>query len=159
MKKLLIFLLALFLFPELSYASAMGGYDPGAVNQQYMRDLRVHEFASKNRNKSVIIDSANKNANQNSNNTSDIPVNVFLKSINFVNNSSVSTQTLNNLVSYALNKPASPADVSRMRKLITKYYQSNGYFSVIVVPDMSALTSGVLTFDINEGSRNSITVE
>ena len=40
---------------NICFASAMGGYDAGSINSQYMRDLRIHEMATRERSKNAII--------------------------------------------------------------------------------------------------------
>ena len=159
MKKVLIILSVLFITNSFVYAG-IEGYDPGVLNQQYMREMRMHEFASRARNQqNAIINTTDKKQTENSNTTSNIPVNTIIKTITFVNNNFVSTDDLNRIVSYNLNKPATMENIAEIRSLLTRYYQANGYFSAIVTPNTNNIRNGQLIFEIQEGTKNSIIVE
>ncbi len=148
MKKVLIILCALCITNNFVSASVMDVYDPGSLNQQYTREMRLHEFAARSKNhQNAIINTNAKQQTENSNTSS------------FVNNNLISTNDLNRVASYSLNKKATSENISALRSLITRYYQSNGYFSAIVTPNINNIQNGELILEIKEGSKNSIVVE
>ena len=155
MKKVFCLLFIFTMIQNVSFASAIGGYDAGALNSQYVRDLKMHEFATRARNNSAIVKTQNKTEE-----TQKIPENVEnIKNISFINNKAVSLQDLKRITSYMVNQPATEVNIAQLRKTITKYYQASGYYSVLVFPDITKLSDGELIFEIQEGPKNSITVE
>lgn len=153
MKKLLI-LSVIISVGSISYASALGGYDAGAVNSQYMRDLRMHEFSSAAKNKSAIVKTTSK-----ADEKPDIPASATIKTIRFSNNNAITSSDLARITSSYLNTSANEESIAAIRKQIIRYYQANGYYSAIAFPDTSNLASGELIFEIKEGTKNSIVVE
>ncbi len=154
MKKVFLLLCAFLMFENVSVASAIGGYDPGAINSQYMRDLRIHELETRAREKSAIV-----NTNRRIEKNQNVPVSAKIKSITFVNNKSIPSSELLRVVSYALNKTATSESIADLRKKIIRYYQSRGFYSAVVFPNTNNLAAGELIFEINEGGLNSITIE
>lgn len=152
MKKLII--ICIILSGSMSFAS-MGGYDAGTLNSQYMRDLRMHEAITRAKNKDAIVKKSVQAEQQNTK----LNGNTKIKSINFVNNKAIPTQNLMNLVSYRLDESLTEESVADMKNQIIRYYQSKGYYSAVVFLDMKNIMNGDLVFDINEGPKNSITVE
>lgn len=153
MKKLFVLCLMLFAVSEASFAAGIGSYDAGALNTQYMRDLRTHEIATRAKNKSAIVSTKMPPKTQEQVISSEI------KSIVFVNNSSVSSAELFNIIKDKVNKPMTPENISAIRKDIMKYYQNLGFFSAIVMVASQDTQSGELILDIKEGGRNSITIQ
>ena len=159
MKKISLLAFVLIMLSNVSFAAGLGAYDAGALNQQYMRDLRTHEFASRAKTKNAIINTTDKKSEKEINNSSDIPVNAIIKSVKFINNNAIASETLNGVVSYAIDRPATSANISEIRRILTKYYQSKGYFSVVIIPQMQELDKGIIIYEIQEGPKNSISVE
>jgi hemolysin activation/secretion protein len=154
MKKILVLMTVLTVTIQASYAAGFGAYDAGSINSQYMRDLRTHEMVTRTKNKSAIVQQKTK-AEQ----VEKPPVTAHIKKITFINNEAIPTSELEGITSGYLGKLASDAMVSKIRKLVSKYYQSNGYFSAIVIPNVNNLTKGELIFEIKEGTKNSIVIE
>lgn len=154
MKKLLVLIGVLALTIQASYAAGFGAYDAGSINSQYMRDLRTHEMMTRAKNRNAIVQQTTK-AEQ----ATKVPVTAHIKKITFVNNEAISTAELENITSGYMGKLATDAMVSKIRKLVAKYYQSNGYFSAIIIPNVANLAKGELIFEIKEGTKNSIIVE
>ncbi len=152
MKKLIITLAVLFVAQTITYASQFGGMDAGALNSQYMKDLRLHEAVSRAKDKNAII---TKKAEPDTEQT----VNADLKSIVFINNKAVSTDKLLSLVGNKINKPMTAENISQIRKDIMKYYQSLGYYSAIATVNSENAAEGELVIQIDEGSLNSITIQ
>ena len=156
MKKLIFSIFMIFATAGLSFAAI--GYDAGSLNQQYVRDMRIHEIQTRAQNRSAIIQK--EKAEEQQQQKVMVPTSATtIQNIRFSGNYAIPAGDLARVSSGYLGKPATEANISAVRKLITKYYQANGYYSVIVVPDASSLTSGTLTFQINEGTKNSITID
>ncbi len=153
MKKLLILCLILFAVYEASYAAGIGAYDAGALNTQYMRDLRTHEMATRAKSKSAIVSTKMPPQTQEQLTSSEI------KSIIFVNNSSISSNELLEIIKDKINKPMTPENISAIRKDIMKYYQEHGFFSAVVMVASQDYQNGELILEIKEGGRNSITIQ
>lgn len=155
MKKFFVLMCISAMISNVSFASAIGGYDAGALNSQYVRDLRLHEFAQRAKNNSAIV-----KTNSKTEETQAVPeTTVNITKISFVNNKNISSEDLARITSYMLNKPATDVNIAQVRKTITRYYQADGFYSAIVFPDTSRLSEGELIFEVQEGSKNSITVE
>lgn len=154
MKKGFILFCILFITGNVSYSSAIGGYDAGSLNSQYMRDLRTHELATRSKTQSAIVKSSNK-----SDQPAAIPESAKIKSIRFVNNKSIPSEDLIRVVSYKLNQNATDELIADLRKQIIRYYQANGFYSAIAFPNKNNLASGELIFEIQEGTKNSIVIE
>lgn len=154
MKKNFIILCILIMAGSASYSSALGGYDAGSLNSQYMRDLRTHELATRAKSQSAIIKSTNK-----PDQPVTVPESAKIKSIRFVNNKSIPSEDLMRVVSYRLNQNATDESIAELRKQIIKYYQANGFYSAIAFPNKNNLSAGELIFEIQEGTKNSIVIE
>lgn len=155
MKKLFIMLGIILLTNNICFASVMGGYDAGSINSQYMRDLRIHEMATRERNKNAIINTSVKKENQ----IPTIPVASTIKTVKFINNNSISSSDLTRILSGKLNVAATEESIADIRSQVIKYYQANGFYSALAFPDTSNLKSGELILEIREGGKNSIVVE
>lgn len=154
MKKALILCFILGLNANFALASAFGGYDPGAVNAQNVRDLQLHENITRAKAKNDMIIKAK--------NTQEAPkqvVDADIQNITFVGNSLISSADLLNVVKNKLNSPMNIENLSAIRKAVARYYQQRGFFSVIVVISQQDFKTGSVVIDIKEGTRNSITVE
>ena len=156
MKKIFLLICAVTISINASYA-AMGAYDACSLNQQYMKDLRMHEFATREKNKSAIV--KNKIQTETKEEARNIPVNSTIKSVKFINNKVFTSQELNEVIADKLNEPANEKTIADIRRQITKLYQNNGYYSVLVFPETGKISSGELIFEIQEGTKNSITIE
>ena len=79
----------------------IGGMDAGAINRQYVKDMRIHEIQSRpNKKNSAIVQP--KTALQ----ERTIPdVTAYIKTINFVNNKNIPTEELSFLVKDKIDKP------------------------------------------------------
>ena len=110
---------------------------------------------TRERNKAAIVQKENAVEKRLSN----VPVSAEIKKISFDGNEALSSEALLKVVESNIGTIANEQRVVNMRNLLLKYYQSNGYYSVIVFPDITKLSSGELLFHIKEGGKNSITVE
>jgi len=155
MKKKLLVICVLFAVSSSAYAD-MGAYDAGAIGQQNIRDLIIHDVQKREERKNAII---HKNYPDEQKKVNIPAAATTIKNIRFVGNEALPAGDLARIVSGYLGKPASDKNISAARKLVTKYYQANGFYSVIVVPDTNSLVSGTLTFEIKEGQKNSITIQ
>ncbi len=152
MKRLLTVLCLVFTTADISSASALGGYDAGALNSQYMRDLRVHEAETRARNNNSAIISTKKLPKQEI-------TNAELKAVIFINNSAVPSEELLTVIQDKINKPMSPENISAIRKDIMKYYQSKGYYSAVALIASQNDKDGELVIEIQEGGRDSIQIQ
>ena len=161
MKKSFILFTLFCLTANISLASAFGGYDAGAVNSQYMRDLRTHEAITRAKNKSAIVTTKKNTPLQQRElqEQRDKIINANIKTITFVNNASIPSQDLLNVVSDKINLPMSAENISDIRKNIMKYYQSNGYYSAVAVVASQDSETGEVVIEIKEGGKNSITIQ
>ena len=152
MKKLLSVFCVFCATMNISFASAFGGYDAGALNSQYMRDLRVHEAATRARNNNSAIISTKQLPKQEITNSE-------LKSVIFINNSSIPSGELLTVVQDKIDKPMSPENISAIRKDIMKYYQQKGYYSAVAMIASQNDKDGELVIEIQEGSKDSIQIQ
>ena len=161
MKKSFILFTLFCLTANISLASAFGGYDAGAVNSQYMRDLRTHEAITRAKNKSAIVTTKKNTPLQQRElqEQRDKIINANIKTITFVNNASIPSKDLLNVVSDKINLPMSAENISDIRKNIMKYYQSNGYYSAVAVVASQDSETGEVVIEIKEGGKNSITIQ
>lgn len=153
MKKLLILCLMLFALSDISFAAGMGAYDAGALNTQYMRDLRTHDMVTRAKSKSAIVSTKMPPKTQESLTSSEI------NSVVFVNNASIPTSELLAVIKDKINAQMTPENISAIRKAIMKYYQDNGFFSAVVMVASQDSQNGELILEIKEGGRNSITIQ
>lgn len=161
MKKAFILFTLLSLTANISFASAFGGYDAGAVNSQYMRDLRTHEAITRAKNKSAIV-TTNKQTplqQREMQEQRDKIINADIKTITFVNNASIPSSDLLKAVSDKLNMPMSAENIASIRKDIMKYYQDRGFFSAVAIVAAQDSETGEVVIEIKEGGRNSITIQ
>ncbi len=153
MKKIVLLFCVLLMTSEISFAASFGAYDAGAVNSQYMRDLRVHEAAVRAKNRSAIISTKTTPKTQAEVTTSDI------KAIIFVNNSSIPSSELLSVVQDKINKPMTSENITAIRKDIMKYYQDRGYFSALAMVVSQDTVNGEVVIEIKEGGKNSIQIQ
>ena len=161
MKKAFILLTLFSLSTNISLASAFGGYDAGAVNSQYMRDLRTHEAITRSKNKSAII-TTKKNTplqQREMQEQRDKIINADIKTITFVNNASIPSNELLNVVADKINMPMSAENISSIRKDIMRYYQDKGFFSAIAIVSSQDSETGEVVIEVIEGGKNSITIQ
>ena len=156
MKKVLILsVLLLVTNYNIAIANPFGGVDPGAINTQYMKELRFHEIKTRARQKSAIVDVKNKQQNE-VNETQEVGQ---IQSINFVGNNVFSSQQLIQIVKDKIGAPLSAENVSAIRRNLMKFYQSQGYYSAIPIVISQNNKTGELVFEIQEGTKNSIVIE
>ena len=155
MKKFLCLLSIILLFGiEPVCANVYGGMDPGAINSQYMRDMRTFEVKSRAKQKSAIVkQTAAEKAEATPVQTSDI------KTITFVNNRIFTSSQLLGLVKDKLNQPMNFENIAAIRKSLMKFYQSNGYYSAVAIIVSQDNTTGELVIQMDEGTKNSIVIE
>lgn len=155
MKKLFcIFCIIMTAGIEPAFAGVYGGMDPGAINSQYMRDMRTFEVKSRAKQKSAIVrQTAAEKAEAPAVQTSDI------KEITFVNNNVFSSSQLLSLVKDKINQPMNFENLAAIRKTIMKFYQANGYYSAVAIIVSQDNTNGKLVIQVDEGTKNSIIVE
>ena len=154
MKKLLALLFIFSCVTDVSLASQFGGYDAGSINSQYMRELRTHEAMTRARNKNNAIIST-KTAPKTQEQVTNSPI----KSIVFVNNNSITSDTLLNVVQNKIDKPMTAENIAAIRKDIMKFYQDNGFYSALVMITSQDPQKGEIVFEVNEGGRNSIEIQ
>lgn len=144
MKKLLLLIFGLFALNQYSYASMMGSYDPGLINSQYMKEIKIFE---RTKEKPMIL--------------SDKPLEktFTLKEVIFENNTACSPAELNALVSGRIGQEMAPSDIADLERTVTRYYQNKGYTSAIVNVSHKNKQTGTITLSIQEGPENSIRVE
>lgn len=134
--------------------AVMGGMDPGAINSQYMRDMRTFEVKSRAKQKSAIVkQTAVEKAEATPVQTSDI------KKIVFVNNRVFTSAQLTSLVKNKINQPMNFENLAAIRKSIMRFYQSNGYYSAVAIIVSQDNVTGELVIQIDEGTKNSIQIE
>ena len=154
MKKLFILICTILISTNISFAN-MGTFDAGTLNRDYVRDMRLHEFETRERNNANLIQREKQIQRQNLN----IPASVPIKKITFVGNTVFSSNDLSKIVGSNIGEIATEQNIINMRKLLVKYYNANGYYSTIILPDINNLPSGELIFQIKEGDKNSITIQ
>ncbi len=152
MKRLLVISI---MFCAVSNTAFAMGYDPGAINQQYVRDLRTHEAITRARTKAnnAIVTTKTQPKTEEQIVASDI------KSIKFVNNVSIPSSQLEYIVKDKIGLPMTNENISAIRKDVMRYYQNQGFFSAIVMMTSQDTANGELVFDVKEGGRNSIQIE
>ena len=134
--------------------AVMGGMDPGAINSQYMRDMRTFEVKSRAKQKSAIVkQTAVEKAEATPVQTSDI------KRIVFVNNRVFTSAQLMGLVKNKINQPMNFENLAAIRKSLMRFYQSNGYYSAVAIIVSQDNVTGELVIQIDEGTKNSIQIE
>ncbi len=152
MKKLLTLVFILVLFSGAANAQ-YGGYDAGTLNRQYVQDMRMHEATTRARQNSAIVKP--KTATQ----VTPEVKNADIKSVVFVNNNSISSTVLNNLVKDKINQPMTAENIADIRKNVMRFYQDQGYFSAVVMVVSQDSQTGELTLEVKEGGKNSIQIQ
>ncbi len=153
MKKLFVLLTVISAAICINTQPAFCIYDAGALNTQYTRDLRVHEAVTRTKNKSAIVSTKTAPKTQDEVTASNI------KSITFVNNSSIPSNLLQDVVADKINQPMTTENISAIRKDIMKYYQDRGFFSAVAMVVSEDSQTGELVIDVKEGGRNSIQIQ
>lgn len=153
MKKILAICFIMCALNNFEFAAA-ANYDAGAINRDYVRDMRLHEVTTRARNRdSAIISTKTTPKTQEQVTTSDI------KSIVFVNNNSIPSSELQKVVSDKINQPMTQENISAIRKSVMRYYQNQGFFSAIALVASQDTQTGELVIEVKEGGRNSIQIE
>ncbi len=156
MKKVLILSVLLFVANyNMAIANPFGGMDPGAINTQYMKELRFHEMKTRARQKSAIVNTGEKTQNE----VVEAQEVGEIQSINFVGNNVFSSEQLQQIVKDKIGTPLSAENVSVIRRNIMKFYQSQGYYSAIPIVVSQNNKTGEIVFEIQEGTKNSIVIE
>lgn len=160
MKKLFILFFVCAIISNYAIASPFGGYDAGALNSQQMRDLRTHELATRAKNKSAIVTTKTTPLQQQElKQQREQIINADIKSIVFVNNNSISSERLLNVVNDKINKPMTAENIATIRKDIMRYYQNQGFYSAVAMVASQNFKTGELIIEIREGGKNSITIQ
>lgn len=139
-----------------NYAFAVGpiGYDAGALNRDYVKDMRLHEVSSRAKNKgNAILTTKTAPKTQEEYTASNI------KSIVFVNNYSIPSSQLIAVVKDKINQPMTAANISAIRKDVMRYYQNQGFFSAVALVSSQDTQTGEIVIEVREGGRNSIQID
>ncbi len=160
MKKLLVLSILICGISNFAYAASLGGYDAGAMNTQYVRDMRMHEAITreKNRSRSAIVSPAKPTTPEPRQQEQSI-VASEIKSVVFINNYSIPSNQLLYAIQNDINKPMTPENISKIRKDVMRYYQNNGFFSAIAQVVSQDTQNGEIVIEVTEGGRNSIQIE
>lgn len=146
MKKFLFLIMVLAISQQISLATTtMGSYDPGLINSQYMKEIKIFE-AGRSKPEIFKIDTP-------------LQKTFTLKQVNFVNNEACNSDELQSLIADKIGKEMAPSDLALMERSIMKYYQSKGYISAIATVTNTDKNSGVITINVKEGQENSVKVE
>lgn len=133
-----------------AFGAAMGGYDAGQMNSQYMMDIRSFDFRKENAKRAQQIETPKPaqriDAGQ-------------LNSVSFINNRVFSEKTLQSIVAGYIGQPITSTNIMQMRKKIMKYYQSYGYYSAVAIVEAENPADGTITFRMQEGSKDSIQID
>ncbi len=129
------------------------GFDAGTINRDYVQDMRTHEVTARARQNSAIVQPKASVQEPKEIKSADI------KSIVFVNNNSVSSSVLINLVKDKINKPMTAENIADIRRNVMRFYQDQGYFSAVVTVVSQDSQTGELTFEVREGGKNSIQIQ
>ena len=160
MKKILISSLILFaVIPSETAFASIEAFDAGAINAYNVDDMIWHDAVTRERKKQEIIKKEKATTEQKKLLEENKAALTDIKNVTFLNNNSISTQELTNVIKKHINEPMSPNNVSQLRKEIMKYYQQKGFYSVLAVVSSTNNQTGEVVIDIKEGGRNSITVE
>ena len=154
MKKFFIMFVIFCFSANLGFAAGMPNFDAGTLNRENIRDMRIHEYETRERNKNNSIISTK----QIKSSEPQVPVS-DIKSVDFINNYSIPTSELLSVIQDKINKPMTNENISAIRKDIMKYYQSKGYFSALAMISAQDTQTGTLIFEIKEGGKNSIIIE
>lgn len=150
-KKLsVIVLFSIILSTSTAFGSAMGGYDPGLVNSNYMKDIRTFDLRKENAKRIQQIETPQAQQRIAAGN---------LASVSFLNNRAFSEKTLQGIVNEYIGQPLTPTLLMDMRKKIMKFYQTNGYYSAVAVVENENMREGTVTFRMQEGTKDSIQID
>lgn len=140
---------------NMAFAGAFGGMDPGAINYQATRDMRLHEVSSRVKQKNTAIVQPKTSLQE------QIAPDVVneVRKITFVGNVNVPTAELNVVVKDKINKPMDHKNLGAIRKDLMRYYQANGYYSAVPIIVSQDNITGELVIQIEEGNKNSIIIE
>ena len=134
------------------FAASLGSMDPGAINRDYVREMRTYEAVSRAREKSAIVQKTQPD-------TAQTAASANLKSVHFTGNNVFSEQQLLPVIQSKIDSPMSPENIADIRKKIMKFYQSQGYYSVVANIVSMDVKTGSLVVEVIEGTKNSIVVE
>ena len=98
-------------------ANQFGGMDPGVMNTQYMKEMRMYDVKTRTPKKSAIIQS-NK-TEQEKKEAEPLPapdVLANIQSVQFVGNNTFPSSQLTNVIKDKLNQPMTPENLSAIRK-------------------------------------------
>ncbi|MBQ9245113.1 hypothetical protein IJ182_02470 [bacterium] len=157
MKKLLAIFFIIFATAGIAKASGgfgAGAYDAGSLNRDYVRDMRIHEVSTREKNRNSAIISTKTTPK-----TQEQVISSDIKSIVFVNNNSIPSSQLQAVVRDKINQPMTQENISAIRKDIMRYYQNQGFFSAVALVASQDTQTGELVIEIKEGGKNSIQIE
>ncbi len=153
-KNLCILALFLLISGDLAFAGALGGMDPGAINSQYMRDIRNYEIKSRAKDRSAIVKQSEESEQaQQAAETS------LIKSVKFIGNNNFPSSQLLPIIQDKINQPMTAENLAAIKKIIMKFYQSEGYYSALPIIVSQDTKNGEVVLEIQEGSKNSIILE
>lgn len=145
-----LILFSVILSASTAFGAGMGGYDPGLMNSQYMKDIRTFDLRKENAKRVQQIEAPQAaqriDAGQ-------------LTSVSFINNRVFSEKTLQSIVAGFIGQPITATNIMQMRKKIMKYYQSYGYYSAVAIVESENPSEGTITFRMQEGSKDSIQID
>ncbi len=154
MKKIILPILCLSVIfsNQTVWAMSMGSMDAGAINTQYMKEIKGFEAKSRMQERDAIVKSTKDEGN--------VPAAVGnLTKIQFVGNNNFSSEQLSAIIEDKMNKPMNAENLSELRKRLMRFYQSEGFYSAVPVIISQDNKTGELVIEIKEGSKNSITVQ
>lgn len=154
MKKIFIMFAISCLTANISLAAGMPTFDAGTLNRENIRDMRLHEYETRARNKNNSIISTK----QIKSSEPQVPVS-NIRTVDFINNNSIPSAELLDVIQDKINKPMNNENISAIRKDIMRYYQSKGFFSALAMISVQDTQTGTIVFDIKEGGKNSIIIE
>lgn len=145
-----IVLSSIILSASAALGAAIGGYDPGLVNSQYMKDIRTFDLRKENAQRIKQIQTPTDFSRISTGN---------LAKVSFLNNLAFSEKTLQGVVQEFIGQPQNATTLMQMRKKIMKFYQSNGYYSAVAIVEAENPREGSVTFRIQEGTKDSIQID
>jgi len=143
-------LFTMILSASAAFGAAMGGYDPGLMNSQYMKDIRTFDLRKENSKRIQQIETPKATQRVDAGQ---------LNSVSFINNRVFSEKTLQSVVAGFIGQPITAANIMQMRKKIMKYYQQYGYYSAVAIVESENPAEGTITFRMQEGGKDSIQIE
>ena len=109
MKRLLVLICTILVSANMSFAG-MGTFDAGTLNREHLRDMRMHEFQTREKSKANLIQREKELTQK----TSNIPVSAVIKTINFDGNEAISSQALYEVVDSNIGQVATEQNVVTM---------------------------------------------